>query len=289
MKQKTERAACPPASRPEKLRHALLASGLLLAGCTNPQSLVPQADNGGAGVLNVADAAIAGNDPQMALKISQSVLSSDPKNLQALYHEGASYYALNRCEDAVAAYSLALRQEPKSSEAETGIGRCLLRRNAIEAEQAFAAAVADDPGNAAAQNDLGIARALRGNLNGAVQPLQQALLLEPGTVSTEVNLGLVLALNGNAGDALQYLGPLAVTPDATPRIRADYALALVGNGQMDQARQVLSADLPPGQVQNALDQYQGLTRQAAQSENTPANGSAGEHFAELEPVSNFPR
>ncbi len=262
----------------------LLAAGLL-AGCAKP---APQADTFGPAALNVADAAIAGNDPQMALKISQSLLAQNPGNLQALYHEGAAYYALDRCEDAMAAYRLALRAAPKSSAAETGIGRCLLRRNAIEAEQAFAAAVADDPGNAAAQNDLGIARALRGDLNGAVPPLQQALLLAPGTASAEVNLGLVLALNGDAGDALQYLGPLAATPEATPRIRADYALALVGNGQMDQARQVLSTDLPPAQVQTALAQYQGLTHPVAQAMNTPADDTAGAHFAELEPANGLP-
>jgi len=262
----------------------LLAAGLL-AGCARP---APQADTLSPTALNVADAAIAGNDPQMALKISQSLLAQNPGDLQALYHEGAAYYALDRCEDAIAAYRLALRIAPKSSMAETGIGRCLLRRNAIEAEQAFATAVADDPGNAAAQNDLGIARALRGDLNGAVPPLQQALMLAPGTASAEVNLGLVLALNGDAADALQYLGPLAATPEATPRIRADYALALVGNGQMDQARQVLSTDLPPGQVQKALAQYQGLTRPVAQAENTPADDTAGAHFAALEPANGLP-
>jgi len=90
------------------------------------------------GVMNVADAAIAGGDPEMALKVSQSVLTADPTNLDALYHEGEAYYAINRCMDAIAVYKVALTVDPKSSDAELGIGRCLLKRNAAEAEIACA-------------------------------------------------------------------------------------------------------------------------------------------------------
>ena len=233
-------------------RLSLAALVLAMAGCGQ---LTPSAPPVNASVLNVADAALASGNPDMALKISQSVLADDPKNLPALYHEAAAYYASGRCEDAMAAYTVALGLDPKSSSAETGIGRCLLNRNAIEAEQAFTAAVADDPQNAAALNDLGIARDLRGHFAGAEKPYEQALLLAPGTLAVEVNLGLSLALAGNPDDALQYLGPLATGAQATPKIRADYAAALFANGRADEARQVLSTDLPPDKVQAMLTAF----------------------------------
>jgi Flp pilus assembly protein TadD len=207
------------------------------------------------GVMNVADAAIAGGDPQMALKVSQSVLANDPKNLDALYHEGQAYYAINRCMDAIAVYKVALTVDPKSSPAQLGIGRCLLKVNAAQAEAAFAAAVADDPGNAAALNDLGIARDLQGNHAGAVQPYQQALLIDPGNLGTEVNIGMSLALSGNGQEALQYLGPLATSPQATPKIREDYAAALVAANRQDEAKQVLSIDLPPDQIGPLINDF----------------------------------
>lgn len=236
--------------------------GLALAGCAQqgePPSAAEaaaqaNADNS-AGVLNVADAAIAGNNPDMALKVSQSVLAADPKNVQALYHEAQAYYALGRCEDAIAAYRVALGIDPKSSEAETGIGRCLLKHNAAEAELAFNAAVQDDPGNAAAQNDLGIALDLQGKYGAATKPYEQALLLDPGVLATEVNLGMSLALSGDANDALEYLGPLATGAEATPKIREDYAAALVAAGNMSEANQVLSVDLPPDQVTALLNAF----------------------------------
>jgi Flp pilus assembly protein TadD len=235
-----------------------LILALTLAGCAQTPTPTPApatSANESSGVMNVVDAAIAGGDPAMALKVSQTVLASDPHNLDALYHEGAAYYAMNRCMDAIAVYKVALTVDQKSSEADVGIGRCLLRRDAVTAEQMFEAAVANDPDNASALNDLGIARDLQANHAGAQAAYQQALLLQPGSVSTEVNLGMSLALSGDGPDALQYLGPLATSQEATPKIREDYAAALVAAGRPDEARAVLAIDLPADGVQQLMADF----------------------------------
>ncbi len=243
-------------------------SALLLAGCVQEQSggsTAPSAQVSPS-TLNVADAAIAGGDPNMALSVSQSVLATDSTNVDALVHEGDAYYALGRCPAADAAYQLALDHDAKAGAAETGLGRCLLKTDPAAAEAALEAAVQDDPGNAAAWNDLGIARDLRGNFAGAVHPYQQALLANPALTAAEVNLGLSLALSGNGPQALQYLGPLATGQGATPKIREDYAAALVASGRSDEAKQVLAVDLPPDQVISAMD---GFTALIAQSQIPP--------------------
>jgi Flp pilus assembly protein TadD len=232
-----------------RLLITLLVTGL--AACAQPAS--NQATTApGPNTLNVADAAIAGGDPAMALSVSQAVLQSDPNNLDALIHEGDAYYALQRCPDAIAAYTLALNFDPKSSAAETGLGRCEIKTDPKAAEVSLLRAIQDDPQNAAALNDLGIARDLQGNFAGAIGPYQQALLADPGVTAVEVNLGLSLALSGNSAEALQYLGPLAMSPDATPKIRQNYAAALVASGRDADARQVLNIDLPPDQVKCVL-------------------------------------
>ncbi len=235
----------------------------LVAACT-PQQGGPSAGASAVGpdTLNVADAAIAGGDPNMALSVSQSVLQSEPNNVDALIHEGDAYYALARCPAAVAAYNLALQGDAKSTAAETGLGRCLIKTDPKAAEAALTLAVQDDPGNAAALNDLGIARDLQGNFAGAVGPYQQALLAQPGMTAAEVNLGLSLALSGNGPAALQYLGPLATGQGATPKIREDYAAALVASGREPEARQVLSVDLAPDQVQPVLDGFNQIIAQS---------------------------
>ena len=244
-----------------------LFASLLLAGCAQTQATTaptPVSSAVGPDTLNVADAAIAGGDPNMALSISQSVLATDAGNVDALVHEGDAYYALDRCPPAEAAYELALQHDAKATAAETGLGRCLLKTDPRAADAAFSSAVQDDSGNAAAWNDIGIARDLEGNFAGAVNPYQQALLANPAMTAAEVNLGLSLALSGNGPEALQYLGPLATGQDSTPKIREDYAAALVADGRPDEARQVLAVDLPPDQVNRAMDGYSALIAQSLQ-------------------------
>lgn len=248
-----------------------LAATLALAACAqSPTASAPSAAGPpplGPQTLNVADAAIAGGNPDMALSVTQSVLASNPNDPDALIHEGDAYYALNRCPAAEAAYQLALEHAPNASPAETGLGRCLIKTDPAAAEQAFEKAVQDDPGNANALNDLGIARDLQGKFAGAVDPYRRALLADPSLTAAEVNLGLSLALSGNGPAALQYLGPLATSQQATPKIREDYAAALVATGRRDEAQQVLSVDLPPDQVVSAMNGFASVIAQseAAQS------------------------
>jgi Flp pilus assembly protein TadD len=238
--------------------------------------------------LNVADAAIASGNPAMALSVSQSVLQADPNNIDALVHEGNAYYALNRCEPAMAAYKLALQNDPHASQAETGLGRCLMRTDPAQAIIVLQAAVADDPGNAAALNDLGIAYDLTGNFAAAVDPYHKALLADPSMTAVEVNLGLSLALSGNGQEALQYLGPLATGQDATPKIRENYALALVSVGQIEQARDVLAIDLPPDQAQRALAGYQALIAASITPPPTPPAPAPTVETVSTPPVSAAP-
>ncbi len=243
------------------------AALLALAGCAQTGGKTDVAPQIGPNTLNVADAAIAGGDPNMALSVSQSILKSDPDNTDALVHEGDAYYALDRCPSAIAAFRLALKYDAKSSPAETGLGRCLLRTDPRAAEEAFMAAVRDDPGNADALNDLGIARDLQGHFSEAVEPYEKALLADPSLTATEVNLGLSLALSGHGAEALQYLGPLAAGQEATPKIREDYAAALIATGRDAQARQVLAVDLPSDKVDEAMN---GLSALIASSIQTPS-------------------
>ena len=228
-------------------------NGARLSGYSGAETLPA-----GGGALNVADAAIGDGDPTMALSVSQSVLRNDPGNVDALIHEGEAYYALMRCPDAMAAYTLALRADPKSSDAETGMGRCLLKTDPKGAEAVLMLAVRDNPQNAPAWNDLGISRDLQGNFAGAVSPLQQALLLEPGSLPAEENLGLSLVLAGNSAEALQYLGPLAAGSDATAKLRENYAAALIASGRDTEARAVLGIDLPPDKVESAMAGFQAM-------------------------------
>jgi cytochrome c-type biogenesis protein CcmH/NrfG len=131
------------------IRIGFLAGACALAGCAatpGGQTATPM----GTDTMNVADAAIAGGNPGMALSVTQAALAGNPDDVEAMVHEGDAYYALGRCPSAIAAYQLALTRDPKVAAAQTGLGRCLLKTDPRGAELAFDAAVQDDPGDAAA-------------------------------------------------------------------------------------------------------------------------------------------
>ncbi len=277
--------------RRSSLPLVVAALSLALAGCAannkNAANTLPDGKVGPS-TLNVADAAIAGGDPSMALNVSQSILADDPDNVDALVHEGQAFYALNRCPAAEAAFQKALAADPKSAPAETGLGRCLLKLDPKSAEAAFLAATQDDPGDAAAFSDLGIARDLQNNFAGAAQAYQQSLALNAGSIATSVNLGLSLALSGQGELALQYLGPIATGPDATPKIRQDYAVALVAAGRPDDARQVLAVDMTQDQINAAMQAYQTLVSQSVTAPPAPAPMAAAQPMVQTTPVTSAP-
>ena len=278
--------------RRSRLYLVAAALSLALTGCAsgNGNNTANNLPDGkiGPNTLNVADAAIAGGDPSMALNVSQSILADDPDNVDALVHEGQAFYALNRCPAAEAAFQKALAADPKSAPAETGLGRCLLKLDPKSAEAAFLAATQDDPGNAEAFSDLGISRDLQDNFTGAAQAYRQSLALDAGSIATSVNYGLSLALSGQGELALQYLGPLATGPDATPKSRQEYAVALFAVGRPDDARQVLAVDLTPDQVNAAMQAYQTLISQTVSAPPAPAPMAAVDPVVQTGPVSSVP-
>jgi hypothetical protein len=66
---------------------------------------------------------------------------------------------------------------------------------------------------------------------------------------------LSLAMSGQSRDAVQLLRPLASKPDASPQVRHDMAAVLAMSGSRTEAEQILSKDLPPEQVQQAMDAF----------------------------------
>ncbi len=106
-----------------------------------------------------------------------------------------------------------------------------------------------------ALNDLGIARDLQGRHTDAQTAYRSALGVDPDMRAAQVNLALSLAMSGQSRDAVQLLRPLASKPDASPQVRHDMAAVLAMSGSRTEAEQILSKDLPPEQVKQAMDAF----------------------------------
>ena len=208
--------------------------------------------------LHLADSALLSGVPAVALQVSDELLDKDPRNVEALIRRGDALAALNRLSEAGISYSKALELEPKNARAIVGYGRACLAQDPAAAESLFLRAVALDPGDPVAQNDLGVARDMQGHHGSAQEAYRKALGAAPTSVAAKVNLGLSMALSGNAPAAINLLQPLAAAPDALPRIRQDLALALTLGGHRDEAFSILSNELPVSQANRVMEGFEAL-------------------------------
>jgi Flp pilus assembly protein TadD len=176
--------------------------------------------------LRVADAALASGAPEIALRVAEIVLDKEPSNVAAMVAKGDALYAIGAIDQARDTYRAAVAADVSNVGAQIGFGRTLVHANPSAAEAHFLAALAKQPDNVVALNNLGIARDLQDRHAQAQQAYRQALALSPNMPDVTTNLGLSLALSGQGAQAVQVLQPVATAPGASPMMRADLAVAM---------------------------------------------------------------
>ena len=204
---------------------ALALAALSVSGCGAFHAADTQSQQAQM-TLRVADAALASGAPEIALRVATVVLERQPGNVPAMVAKGDALYALGAKDQARDAYRSAVAADADSVGGQIGLGRTLVRSAPKEAETHFLAALAKQPDNVVALNNLGIARDLQGNHEQAQQAYRQALALNPDMADVKTNLGLSLALSGQAMQAVQVLQPIATAPDAGAMKHADLAVAV---------------------------------------------------------------
>jgi Flp pilus assembly protein TadD len=219
-----------------------LLAALGLAACA---AQTPAGTARGSYSLHVADAAMASGAPDVALRVADLMLQKDPRNAAALTARGDALYAMNQLGPARSAYRAVVVIDRHLVAAQIGLGRTLVRSDPRGAEAAFAAAVAEQPDNAVALNNLGITRDMLGLHDAAQVAYRRALAAAPEMNEAEVNLGLSLAISGRTAEAVNLLRPLSASPDAPQIWRNDAAVAMTLAGDRAGARQVLDGDAAP--------------------------------------------
>ena len=134
----------------------------------------------------------------------------------------------------------------------------MLASNPRAAELLFLEALAREPRDAKALNDLGIARDLQGRHADAQAAYRQALGVAPEMQAATANLALSLALTGQAAQGAALLRPLAAGPDAPARLRNDMAVVSELAGDRAGAAEMLGTGLSPEQVRDTLRGYDAL-------------------------------
>ena len=227
----------------------LLVALLALAGCSgrNTASQLTKQE------ANVGEAALTAGNPEVALRLADETLTRDPSDADALTRRGLALTALGRLAEARDSLRQAITIQPRSTVALLALGRVQLPVDPAAAEATFQAVLLQDSRNAAALNNLGIARDLQGHHADAEEAFRAALSAAPDMTAAQVNLALCLAIRGQGGQAVGLLRPLAESPGATRKIQENYAAVLAMAGQRDQAERILGANLKQSEVAPALD------------------------------------
>jgi Flp pilus assembly protein TadD len=234
------------------MKFLLLASLLLLGACSSEGGL----SLGGTPGINVAEAALRGGSPQIALQVADSILAKDRGNVTALCVQGDALTVLGRYDDAAESYQRALSRDSSASRALIGLGRLRLATDPAAAEDLFLQVLQRDPRNTTALNDLGIARDLQRRHNDAQRAYAQALGIDPNLTAAQVNMALSLAMSGRGAEAVKLIRPLAETPDASRKLRHDYAAVLALSGNRTEAERILKADMTPAEVAQAMTEFE---------------------------------
>ncbi len=133
-------------------------------------------------LCGVADAALAGGAPEVAVRVADLTLERDPHNTRALVTKGDALYALGQRDEARAAYRQAVAIEPKLASAQLGLGRTLVQdRLGCRRGRPSWRPWRRSPDDSAALNDLGIARDLLGRHAEAQDAYRQALAITPAS------------------------------------------------------------------------------------------------------------
>lgn len=250
-----------------------LALTVALAGC----SFGTTSAGSGEASLRVAQAALNGGSPNIALQVAQNILARTPDDLPALLIRGDALTQLGQNDGAVRAFKDALRRDPASAHARLGLGRVRLTTDPAEAAGLFRDVLRVDPNNASALTDLGIALDLLGQHAEARAYYRRVLADNPANVAVQVNLALSLAMTGDSVDALRLIEPLANDRTAPSKIRHNYAAILTMAGQERKAAEVLKLDMSPQDVQQAMAGYrQGTALASVQPAPVPPPATASQ-------------
>ncbi len=210
--------------------------------------------------LALARTALASGAADLALNASTMILSRDPGNAAAHLVQADALTALGRVQEAQAGYLAALALQPDSIEARIGLGRIALASDAAAAERLFLEVLQQEPRNAVALNNLGIARDLLGRHVEAQAAYRQAIGLSPAMRAAQVNLALSLALSGKASEGAAMLRPLALDQGVSTRMKETIAAVAALAQDPETAEALLRTSLNPEQVREALEAYDALRR-----------------------------
>jgi len=194
-----------------------------------------------------------GNYP-MAVEAYRRGLAVAPDNVELLNSLGFSLFQQGKSPEAIEALEKALAIDPKHAKAHNNLALAAIDSGDLElAEAHYRESLAIEP-QPAVHNDLGFVLERLGMQDEAVESYRAALALDPGSAAAHYNLAAHLVRAGEFADAEQHFrAALAAKPSAPAH--AGLALALARQGRADAANASLNdaIALDPASAQTYRD------------------------------------
>lgn len=150
---------------------------------------------------------------------------------------------------ALAAFSQAIEENPKLTEAHLGIGD-IYRERAVydKADDAYRKAVVSDPNNFDARYYLGLTNHLQGNLQRAISSYKRALRIDPNSYLANRDMGSAILQSGDPVQSIEYAKrAVELNPESQPgwaNLAAAYSLTGQYEKAIDAYRQTLELGDP---------------------------------------------
>ncbi len=159
------------------------------------------------------------------------------------YWQGRAQLQAARWDDAVQAFTRAIKAAPKQAPFYRARGLALARLDRFGAAiEDFQRAIHLLPYMALAYSDLGVTLLKMNRAREAVAPLEHALKIDPELGQARICLGLALAHAGLPDRALEILDS-AVANDPDPEIHSARAWAMLGQGRVEESIATLTRTL----------------------------------------------
>lgn len=198
-------------------------------------------------LYNMAAIDLAEGDYDQSIAIDRKLLAGNPTDARTLTALGAALESKGDWRQAQQQYQRAMSLDPDGTEARFDLARLDLAHGAYpDAASAFRTLLLHNPNDADAHSGLGVALLNQGNSSEAQAEFEQALAIDPRNFTALDNLGQMEIAEGQLPRAIQLLQS-AVASRNDADARQHLALAYANSGRMadaaDQLRQAL--DLQP--------------------------------------------
>ncbi len=214
---------------------------------------IPEVTN--AARLNVAMAAEASGDHQMAVQIYAGALARDPSDVQAAIRYARALVNNRQVGLARELLSRQMASRPGHPDLSREFATIeVMQGQAASAVPRFDVALAANANDVRALVNKGIALDMLGRHPEAQQLYLRADALSPDDPAVRNNMAMSLMLLGRAAEANQVLQGVANHADNSPRMRNNMAVVAAANGDMARARQLTAGDISDVELQSLVTQ-----------------------------------